>query len=263
MDNPVVMPELKQILGAMIFGAERPLGVAEMRRCLAEVAEEQGGPFLVFAEARKGDVEAALAELRATIAAAKVGFHLGEVAGGYRLQSDVDCSPWLRHLLKMGRPQRLSRPALETLAIVAYRQPVAKAQIEAVRGVAVDHLIKALMELQLVRIVGRSDLPGKPFLYGTTQLFLEHFGLKNLDDLGAVEPMLMLRREQGPVRPRVAKGARLGSAALEDAEGDVGAEPAAEALPESSAEPAPTDEQAADGAWPISVTAQPLRPNDE
>lgn len=191
-----VLPELKEIMGAMIFGVDRPLSVNEMRRCLKEVAAEDPDRTGVFADVTKRNLRDALEALKRDLVAAKCGFELVEVAGGFQLQSDRKCSVWLKHLLKMGKPQRLSRPALETLAIVAYRQPVTKAVIEQVRGVSVDHLVKTLMELQLVRIVGRSDLPGRPFLYGTTQLFLEHFGLRNLDELDDIEPMLRLKQEQ-------------------------------------------------------------------
>ena len=81
------------------------------------------------------------------------------------------------------------------MAIIAYRQPISRADVEAVRGVSVAHIIKPLMEMQLVRIVGRSELPGRPFLYGTTQMFLEHFGLKNLKDLDKMAPMILSRKE--------------------------------------------------------------------
>jgi segregation and condensation protein B len=193
-NRPSVLPELKEILGAMIFGAERPISLNEMRRCLKEVAEKSGDATSVFGDVRKKELDAALEALTSDIERAHLGFRLGQVAGGYRLHSTGACGVWLKHLLKMEKPARLSRPALETLAIVAYRQPVTKAQIEAVRGVSVDHLIKTLMELQLVRIVGRSELPGRPFLYGTTQLFLEHFGLNSLDALSDIEPMLLLQK---------------------------------------------------------------------
>ncbi|MCL1887929.1 MAG: SMC-Scp complex subunit ScpB, partial [Kiritimatiellaeota bacterium] len=119
-----------------------------------------------------------------------MGVSLVERQGGWRFQSQAAAGPWLRQLLKAGRPQRLSRSALETLAIIAYRQPISKSEIEAVRGVGVDHLVKALMELHLIRITGRSELPGRPFLYGTTAAFLDHFGLRNLGELNAVDPTL-------------------------------------------------------------------------
>jgi len=182
--------DLKQILGAMVFGANRPISVREMRRCLEAVGEGAGGAAAVFAGAKESDLRQALGELRGELDKAHCGFHLAEIAGGFRLQSDPSCGAWLKQLLDIGRPQRLSRPALETLAIVAYRQPVTKGEIEKIRGVNVDYVIKVLMETQLVRISGRSELPGRPFLYGTTQKFLEHFGLKGLDDLADMEPML-------------------------------------------------------------------------
>lgn len=195
MSKSDVLPELKQIVGAMIFGADRPISVSEILRCLKDVAEKNGGEMAVFAEVNKRDVTAAVQAFGADVENARVGFSLGQVAGGYRLQSDSTCGVWLRQLLRMEKPHRLSRPALETLSIIAYRQPATKAQVEAIRGVSVDHMIKSLMELQLVRIVGRSDLPGRPFMYGTTHMFLEHFGLNSLKDLDQVEPMLGLRKE--------------------------------------------------------------------
>jgi segregation and condensation protein B len=92
--------------------------------------------------------------------------------------------------LHLDRPNRLSKASLETLAIIAYRQPITKTEIEQIRGVAVDTIVKTLVELQLVRLVGRSELPGHPFLYGTTPLFLEHFGLSSLSQLNEIDPTL-------------------------------------------------------------------------
>ena len=184
------LPTLKEILGAMVFAVNRPLGVREMRKCLVETAEMASGQARAFAEVKDSDVEAALAELAADLEKARVGFALSEVAGGMRFQSSMACGVWLKQLLDRGRPSRLSQPALETLAIIAYRQPVVRSEIEAVRGVSVDHVIRALLELQLVRIVGRSELPGRPFLYATTQLFLDHFGLKDLESLQDMGPGL-------------------------------------------------------------------------
>jgi segregation and condensation protein B len=190
MSEFAVIPELRTIVGALIFGANRPLKVSEMRRCVVEVAEEQKGELAPFVEITEGDVRTALDEMGRELERTKPGFVLREVAGGFRFESEPSCGVWLRHLLDVGKPNRLSRPALETLAIIAYRQPGTKISIEGIRGVQVDHIMKMLMEMQLVRIVGRSDLPGRPFLYGTTQMFLEHFGLRNLDDLSDLEPML-------------------------------------------------------------------------
>jgi segregation and condensation protein B len=108
---------------------------------------------------------------------------LVEIAGGWRLVSRSEYAPWLKKLLDEARPHRLSQPSLETLSIIALRQPLSRADIAAIRGVEVDGVIKTLLERDLITITGRSDVPGKPLLYGTTQKFLEHFGLKSLDDM--------------------------------------------------------------------------------
>ena len=125
----------------------------------------------------------ALEELEKDYAKAKLGLAVVEVAAGFRLQNEKKTGPWLRELLEKGKPNRLSKPALETLSIVAYRQPCTRSEIEAVRGVAVDAMVRNLLEMGLLKVSGRSDLPGRPWLFGTTQLFLEHFGLKSLDEL--------------------------------------------------------------------------------
>jgi len=195
MSNNDVVPELKQILGAMIFGANRTLNLKELRKCLQEVAQSKGGETAAFGKVTEADVRTALDSLNADVKAARCGFHVTEVAGGLRLHNDASCGKWLRHLLNAGKPNRLSRPSLETLAIIAYRQPASRADIEAVRGVTVDHIIKSLLEMQLIKISGRSELPGRPFLYSTTHAFLEHFGLKDLTELSSMEPMLLAARE--------------------------------------------------------------------
>lgn len=189
-----VVPELKQVLGAMLFGSRLPVSVDEMRRVLVEMGENPEEEGKLFAKATAADIQAALDQLKADLAERRVGVHLVEVAGGFRFQTDAECGPWLRRLLDIGKPTRLTRPTLETLAIIAYRQPVTRAEIEAVRGVTVDTIVRHLMELQLIRLAGRSPLPGRPLLYGTTQLFLEHFGLKSLKDLPGIEQLC--RREE-------------------------------------------------------------------
>lgn len=232
-DVPVI-PELKTILGALIFGANRPLKTSELRKCVVETAREHGGEIAAFAEVTEGDVKNALDELRADMERGHGGFVLREVAGGARFESDPACGRWLRNLLELGKPNRLSRPALETLAIIAYRQPITKVTIEGIRGVQADHIMKMLMELQLVRIVGRSDLPGRPFLYGTTQTFLEHFGLRGLDDLNEIEPMLLkeMMESSNPPAPAAEAAAEA---------------PAPSAEEDVPPEPPPADDKAADG----------------
>lgn len=186
------LPELKQILGALIFGANRPLSLKEIRACIVEVSETDP-EVAVFADVQPKHLTDALEELQRDLARMHAGFSIHEVAGGFRLQSNAVCGRWLKHLLKT-KPQRLSQPALETMAIIAYRQPISKADIESIRGVSVVHIIKGLMEMQLVRISGRSELPGRPFLYGTTHLFLEHFGLKDLKELDHMAPRVLSRK---------------------------------------------------------------------
>ena len=114
---------------------------------------------------------------------ANVGLNVALVAEAYRLQNDAACGPFVRALLEKNQVMRLSKPALETLAIVAYRQPCLRSEIEEVRGVSVDAVLRKLIDMQLVRVVRRSELPGRPWLFGTTQKFLEHFGINQIEDL--------------------------------------------------------------------------------
>ncbi len=132
-------------------------------------------------------VKKVLQEIQSHFHKLGLGMALVEVAGGYRFQTAPDCGKWVRKMLNKGKPTRLTRPTIETLAIIAYRQPVARSEIESIRGVSVGHVIKALMEMQLVRIIGRSDLPGRPFLFGTTPTFLGHFGLSSLNELEPIK----------------------------------------------------------------------------
>ena len=194
-DVKIPMPSsLQQIVGALLFGADHPLTVEDIRACLNHVVEDAGEDsketLKLFAEASPREVTDALKGIEQELERIGLGIEVVELNGGYRFQTQACCGRWVRDLLKVERPNRLSRPALETLAIIAYRQPVAKSEIESIRGVIIDHILKALMELHLVRIVGRSDLPGRPFLYGTTATFLDHFGLKSLEELNALDPTL-------------------------------------------------------------------------
>ena len=117
-----------------------------------------------------------------------------QLASGWRFRTRAEYLPFLERL-NPEKPPKYSRAVLETLAIIAYRQPVTRAEIEGVRGVAVDHILRLLMELQLVKIAGRSELPGKPLLYGTTSAFLEHFGLKEIKDLPGIQELARRNQE--------------------------------------------------------------------
>jgi segregation and condensation protein B len=195
MTEVAVLPEIKQIIGAMLFVNKQPLTAAEMRKVFVQVAEGRTDAMKDFAKVSEKDILEALEQLKADLAERHTGIHLTEMAGGFRLENDANCGPWLRRLLQKGRPNRLSRPALETLAIIAYRQPVVRSEIEAVRGVAVDAILRNLMEMQLIKIVGRSELPGRPWQFGTTSKFLEHFGLKALDDLPGTDELRRMEKE--------------------------------------------------------------------
>jgi segregation and condensation protein B len=193
--------ELKQVLGAIIFAARQPLTTSEIRKILQETAQTYGEEASVFAAAKEADIRAALGRLRADCETQKPGFDLVESAEGFRFQSDPAGGLWVRHMLDVGKPTKLSRPALETLAIIAYRQPISRAEMEGVRGVTVDHVLRMLMEMQLIKIVGRSELPGRPMLYGTTQLFLEHFGLKDIKQLPGIEELARMEVQKRKETP--------------------------------------------------------------
>ncbi|HBA86239.1 MAG TPA: SMC-Scp complex subunit ScpB [Verrucomicrobia bacterium] len=202
MSEVAVLPEIKQIVGAMLFVNKQPLTAAEMRRVFVQVAEGRTDAMKDFAKVSEKDIRDALEQLKADLIERHTGMHVAEVAGGFRLENDPHCGPWLRRLLQKGRPNRLSRPALETLAIIAYRQPVVRSEIEAVRGVAVDAILRNLMEMQLIKIVGRSELPGRPWQFGTTSKFLEHFGLKALGDLPGTDELRRMEKEQLKKEPQ-------------------------------------------------------------
>ncbi len=214
--NDFVLPELKQIIGAMLFVRKEPLTVAEIRRVLSATAERRGGITSDFAKADEALVREAVDALGRELSERKAGFHVIEVAGGFRLENDANCGPWLRVMLQKGRGARLSLPALETLAIVAYRQPCVRSEIEAVRGVAVDAILKNLLEMQLVRVVGRSELPGRPWMFGTTQKFMEHFGLKSLDDLPGTDELRRMEAAQSARARKPAAAAEAPETAPED-----------------------------------------------
>ena len=184
---------LQEIVGALLFASESPLTAAELRTCVRGVAPEEGDDaevMSVYQSCTSREIDQALRGLEKELERSGCGFRLVCSGGTYRLQTAPTCGRYVRALLKLDRPSRLSRAALETLAIIAYRQPITKAEIEQIRGVAVDTIVKSLVELQLVRLVGRSELPGHPFLYGTSPLFLEHFGLASLSELNAIDPTL-------------------------------------------------------------------------
>ncbi len=190
---------LKSVIEALLFSAHKQLPAKEIVSILKDAAEKSpGGTAGAFKNIKETQVVVALEELKVEYVQQNRSFQLEEVAGGFQVVSLPDYAPWLKELFDESRSQRLSLPALETLAIVAYRQPIIRADIEAIRGVAVDGIVKMLLEKGLIRIVGRSKQPGSPMLYGTTQAFLEHFGLRDLNDMPKVDELKKM--EARPLR---------------------------------------------------------------
>jgi segregation and condensation protein B len=165
---------LKSIAESLLFVAEGPLTLQR----LVEVIEG----------ADKSEIIAVLEQIRTDLESNRRGVRLVEVAGGYQLRTPKENAEWVKKFLG-GRPARMGRATLETLAIVAYRQPVTKAEIEAIRGVDVDGVVNTLMERSLIRAVGRKDVPGRPFLFGTTPEFLQLFNMKDLSELPTLKEL--------------------------------------------------------------------------
>ena len=161
-------PSRLAILEAVLFVTEEPLPLAKLQEILGDE----------LPEATAETVRA----LALALEEAERGLLVQEVAGGFRLTTRPEAHPWIVKLQQI-KPARLSRAALETLAIIAYRQPITRAEVEAIRGVAIDGVLKTLLERELVRMLGRKPEAGRPMLYGTSPQFLEHFGLRDLSDL--------------------------------------------------------------------------------
>jgi segregation and condensation protein B len=161
-------PSRRAILEALLFVAEEPLPLSKLQEALTD--------------ADAAETEASVRDLAVQLEADGRGLMVQEVAGGFRLATRPEVHAWVQRLQQV-RPARLSRAALETLAIIAYRQPMTRAEIEAIRGVAVDGVLRTLLERELVRMMGRKAEAGRPMLYGTSQQFLEHFGMRDLGDL--------------------------------------------------------------------------------
>lgn len=165
--------QIKHIIEAMLFVSDKPLFVNEIKGVLEDADVRQ--------------VKDTLAELAKEYEDTNRAFRVKEMAGGYQIVTNTALAPWLKKLYKTSGADRLTGPSLETLAIVAYKQPASKPEIEAIRGVNVDGVLKTLVEKSLVRIVGRRETVGRPILYGTTSEFLQYFGLNSLEELPKLE----------------------------------------------------------------------------
>jgi segregation and condensation protein B len=193
--------ELKFILESILFSAQKPLSVSEMREVLSAATEHAEGDENVraFKKVRESDLTAALEQLAREHDDAKRSYRLVCVAGSWQFVTQPEFGPWLKALVGVkARPPRLSQPALETLAIIAYRQPITRAEVEQIRGVNVDGTMQTLLERGLVEQVGRAEVVGRPMTYGTTALFLEYFGLPGLESLPAADELRKITVEKPP-----------------------------------------------------------------
>ncbi len=174
-EAPPVLPpqEVRAVLEALIFASPEPITPREIVRVMGGVPKEAW--------------EAAIEELKTTYAQDGRGLQLVEVAGGYQITTRPEYNDWIRELLDPKSPTRLSIQALETLAVIAYKQPVTLPEIIELRGVKSGGVLKTLLEKRLIRITGRKEVVGRPILYGTTREFLLHFGLKDLGELPKIE----------------------------------------------------------------------------
>ena len=161
--------QLKSAIEALLFVSGTPLSADRLKG--------------VFEEATADQIEAQLQTLRQEYDGRSAGIMLAEVAGGYQLATRPENAAWIRKFKSVKVSAKLSKAALETLAIVAYKQPITRSEVEAIRGVNIGGIMRNLMERRLVKIVGKKDVPGKPMLYGTTLEFLQYFGLKDLSAL--------------------------------------------------------------------------------
>jgi segregation and condensation protein B len=238
---------LKQVVEALVFASPKPLTTKEILAALkaaGEPSKSEDQTALDYAKAKEADVLAALGEIDQELKEGGRAFRLQEQVNGWSFVTDPGAVQWIRKLYPEAKPTRLSGPQLETLAIVAYRQPVTRADIEAVRGVAVDGVVQVLLERSLIKIAGRADVPGRPLLYETTEYFLQHFGIKSVDELpNAAE----LKRVE---LPKAAPEPAQNQQAMPGTEGQ-----SSEAAPSSSAEVSDAE------ASPLTQSApEPLKP---
>lgn len=182
---------LKLIIEALLFASESPLPAREIHNCLPD--------------ASISDIKSALNELQSEYEDMNRSFSLKEVAQGYQIRTKSRYAPYVLKMIRSS-PARLSRAAMETLAIIAYKQPIIRQEIERYRGVDVGGILRTLLEKGLIRIVGRKDLPGRPLIYGTTRRFLEVFDLKDLQSLPKLREIEELEANEGTETKHTSEG---------------------------------------------------------
>ena len=182
--NDVIDTHIKGVIEAILFISEKPVTLEQLKKVLSTVSGS--------------DIKNTIQLLKETYEKQNSGMTIFEIAGGYQMLSNAQYASYIRDFYKTKHKERLSKPALESLAIIAYKQPVTRADIEIIRGVNSDGVVNHLLNKDLIKAVGRKEVPGRPFLYGTTKQFLEHFGLKSLSDLPKLEefPTLLAKEEE-------------------------------------------------------------------
>lgn len=174
--NPEEQPELKRVVEALLFSSDRPVSTTR----IAQLCDAEDGR----------QVRAIIEDLRREYEEEKHAFRVEEIAGGFQVLTHPRYARWVGRLHTSQQQESLSQAALETLAIVAYRQPVTRAEVEDIRGVHCGHMLRSLVDKRLVKVAGRADELGRPMLYGTTRHFLEAFGLRSLKDLPRREKLV-------------------------------------------------------------------------
>jgi segregation and condensation protein B len=182
----------RQIIEALIFASDEPLSGRQISDILAST--EDGGPKL---RVKEDEVLGAIRELNAEYVRQNRSFRVIQVAGGYQFATMPDYASWLGRMVKEKAKRKLTQATLETMSVIAYKQPVTKPEVEAIRGVNADYAIQKLMERGLVTIVGRAATAGRPLLYGTTSDFLRHFGLNDLSELPKPREIDEIMADQG------------------------------------------------------------------
>lgn len=163
------LQEARGIIEALLFAAEKPISVAEIKEVLDEIDGRS--------------IHNLINNLQDEYESQGRSFQIVEVGGGFRMSTRSQFGPWLKRFYKVGHRDRLTPASLETLSIIAYKQPIIRSEIEAIRGVDVSGVLHSLLEKRLIRVMGRKLVPGRPLIYGTTDEFLEYFGLRTLSEL--------------------------------------------------------------------------------
>lgn len=215
--------EIKRAIEALLFATDKPLAPEEIRQAFDDNVTDPA------------QVRTLLGELEAEYLAQARGFRMVQLAGGYQLVSDPKFADQVKRFYQSRERKRVSRAGLETLAIIAYKQPVTKAEIEFVRGVNVDGPLKTLLEKGFIRLAGRKEVPGRPILYGTTKEFLEHFGLNSIKELPPLSEFTEKDIDPALLPPELRR----------DEASEPSADPATQAA--EVAEPAAEDQERADG----------------